>query len=338
MPHLKPCIYRGMQVEDNHVFCGSEDVHEQFVPMSTCESCPLAEAGKIRGVGDVLHKAIKATGLDKLTRGKKCGCQKRREWLNKAIPNPWNESTMTCDNTDTTLEPEHITRNLMMHIWPVKEHGFWRWNVEQLLKRIGLFNGVRSVAIVIDDLTNSAEDVISAFGSTRLDNVFVEQNEPHLREVKTWRRLMDSCFSCDPNTLTFTCHAKGVRGDHWNSDHPINRWATVMYGACLDGYNEAEHLLQNGVSAGNFRKYLNWGGGSWHYSGTFYWFRNSRLFAIPNWWEIPQTWMGTEVYPGTKWKKGGVIFGRGVGDLYQPETWESLWPKWLKWKEAHILK
>lgn len=38
-----------------------------------------------KGLGDVVEKAIKATGLDKFVEGKDCGCDKRKELLNKII-------------------------------------------------------------------------------------------------------------------------------------------------------------------------------------------------------------------------------------------------------------
>jgi len=47
---------------------------------------------KDRGLGDTLHRIIKATTMDKVVKyasdkiGKDCGCNKRREALNKAIP------------------------------------------------------------------------------------------------------------------------------------------------------------------------------------------------------------------------------------------------------------
>lgn len=38
-----------------------------------------------KGLGDVVETAIKATGLDRFTDGKDCGCDKRKEILNKII-------------------------------------------------------------------------------------------------------------------------------------------------------------------------------------------------------------------------------------------------------------
>jgi hypothetical protein len=66
--------------------------HEGSRPSSEyCASCSDYE-GKPRGAGDVIHSLAKHTGVDKLAEkfeaitGKKCGCQKRREALNKLLP------------------------------------------------------------------------------------------------------------------------------------------------------------------------------------------------------------------------------------------------------------
>ena len=41
--------------------------------------------GKPRGLGDVVHTVIAATGLDRFA-PKGCGCSKRRETLNRNVP------------------------------------------------------------------------------------------------------------------------------------------------------------------------------------------------------------------------------------------------------------
>jgi hypothetical protein len=43
-------------------------------------------------------------------------------------------------------------RNLLYHIWPITD-SLWRWNVEQLLKRIELFNGKRVLSVFLDERT-----------------------------------------------------------------------------------------------------------------------------------------------------------------------------------------
>jgi len=48
------------------------------------------KSNKSRGLGDTIEKITKATGIkkvvDKITRKKDCGCNKRKNILNKAFP------------------------------------------------------------------------------------------------------------------------------------------------------------------------------------------------------------------------------------------------------------
>ena len=52
--------------------------------------------GKPRGLGDVVHTVIKATGLDRLA-PKGCGCSKRRNWLNSLGGKPPRNSEISKD-------------------------------------------------------------------------------------------------------------------------------------------------------------------------------------------------------------------------------------------------
>lgn len=46
----------------------------------------MARKKQSRGLGDTIEKVIHATGLDILVEGKDCGCEKRKEQLNKLFP------------------------------------------------------------------------------------------------------------------------------------------------------------------------------------------------------------------------------------------------------------
>ena len=44
---------------------------------------------KARGLGDTVEKVFKKTGIDKVAKfilGEDCGCDKRKNWLNKQFP------------------------------------------------------------------------------------------------------------------------------------------------------------------------------------------------------------------------------------------------------------
>ncbi len=53
-------------------------------------------------------------------------------------------------------------RHLIYHIYPLRNNDSWKWNLKQLRNRIRLFNGKRIIAIVLDHLTVSSDEVRSA--------------------------------------------------------------------------------------------------------------------------------------------------------------------------------
>lgn len=358
MTDLPYCMLRGVEVSPDVWVCDSDRlIHSGIVEGSVCRNhCPVVNKPRLKpqGLGDTVHKITHAMGLDEVMKllGGGCGCKDRKDKLNKRFAYNQIEVVETdgvCeDGWRVSKYTGDVVRNLMMHIYPIRAHQFWRWNVEQILKRLDIFNGVRAVAIVQDDQTDDAQQVIDAFGNHRIDHWIVEPNKAWLREVGTWHKLMTACHSCDPNVITFTCHAKGVRGgrsyDDPKPEDATTQWTTCMYESCLDGHKIAEKLLEHNTFAGSFKRRMVIGEGKfrcgWHYAGTFYWFRNAKLMSIPNWSQIEQVWYGTETYPGTKvgWGQAGGIFGDNVGSLYDPSEWDRIRPRWEEWKSTHLSK
>ncbi len=346
-------MHRGALVGDDRYICTTDRlVHAGQVAGNICRNrCHVVNKPlrNPRGLGDTIHRITHSIGIDSLLG---CGgCKSRREWLNRHFPYAANKvpEDMHCGEEASDYTGP-VVRNLMMHIYPVREHQFWRWNVDQIIQRLEIFNGVRAIAVVTDDSTNSVEDVQRAFGDARIDYWFGENNIEQLREVRTWHALMLACYTCDPNAITFTCHAKGIRGGRSYEDPGIDRmnptslWVSAMYESCLDGHAIAEELLRTHTFAGSFKRRMTIEDtqyrSSWHYAGTFYWYRNARLCSMPNWHQIEAIWDGAETYPGTKvgWGQAGCIFGERIGSLYEEQEWERLWPQYLAWREKHLSK
>jgi hypothetical protein len=244
----------------------------------------------------------------------------------------------------TALPPlkEPIVRNLIYHIYPIKGD-MWRWNVDELLSRIEVFNGRRIIAVVTDSYTDSPDVVRSALGNN-VDEVVVLGNVPELREVNTFELLFSRIKSLHPSHVTFYGHAKGVT----RTDMPhIKTWTEILLSAHLDYWPVVEEILQDYPLAGCFKllgkiwpdyeskKSL------WHYSGSFMWFRNYALFSKPDWGVIDRKWMGIESYPSLHFTKesAGVIFCEGkLGTiaLYKEDYINGvILPAWHKWQEEH---
>jgi hypothetical protein len=229
---------------------------------------------------------------------------------------------------------DRITRNLIYFIFPVKGPE-WRRNVEQILQRRHLFNGTRVVAIATQTdggfATDPVEDVIEALKPLRAQ-ILTFQN--HIGEVVAFHSLLKSVESLDANQITYYAHAKGVtKQGNPGLEGAVQKWTNAMHETLLDGIDEVEDILQSHAFAGayratgrpfkSFKQFY-----SWHYPGTFYWFRNSDVFSLPHWPNIKQGYYGTEMWPGTMVPIGQSMFMLadhvGLGPLYYPDQWDAV--------------
>jgi hypothetical protein len=134
---------------------------------------------------------------------------------------------------------QDLRRNLLYHIYPMSGNGVWQRNVDRLKRSLHLFNGKIVVAVATDppggrrpDPTgphspsggrhygecSNAFSVRHQFGSWMDRIEFVEiENDPQLREVKTFLSLFSRVASTDPREITLCAHAKGVTQP---ADHP----------------------------------------------------------------------------------------------------------------------
>ena len=233
-----------------------------------------------------------------------------------------------------TVRPK---KNLIYHIWPKAGNGMWQWNVEQLLKRIELFDGVRTIGIVTgdaatDNMTDTLEAVQAAFAGVRIDNWLTCPNNPDLGEVVTFEKMLES-LPHDANHITFYGHAKGVRH---SGERNTKRWAETMYEICLDNESFIEAALRSHPITGPFKRGIGLNQDDWHYSGTFFWFRNADVFAR-NWRTIDQNYMGVEFWPRRLFNQteGGSLFGHEAGFLYDDDAWNTHIQPWIeKWREV----
>jgi SAM-dependent methyltransferase len=224
------------------------------------------------------------------------------------------------------------TLHLLYHIWPVASNDLWRWNVEQLLKRIDLFNGRRVVAIVTDEETVSADEVKRAFGNDRRIEFLTLANNVRLREAGTFLRLLDTVRTKDRSVATFYAHAKGV--SRARTVHTVEKaWASCLYHYCLDFPERVTEALSRKSMYGVSFKVET----TWIYPGTFWWFHNASLFEQPDWntldnpttkeglgWSVeafPNRFFADDcerVYPAELQYPKDTQFG-----LYDPRIWTS---------------
>lgn len=326
------CIYRGERMQGVHV------------PCRTCASVK----GAPRQVQLYQCSKLGACTLGLEVQGVACcnGCTER------VPPRP------------NRIAGERPTvRNLIYHLYPFRGNGVWEWNVRQLVSRIGQFNGKRVVGLALDDSTATEADVRAAFGESAAGITFLTvQNNPGLREVTTFDGLFSAVQSLDVHEATFYAHNKGVRhGMTADRGTTCTDWAQVMYESCLDYPEHVADVLSRHPCAGTFKKVGHGFQGSasaWHYTGSFFWFRNADLFWR-NWRHIDRCWYGIEPYLSLHFGAGdaGCLFLDGIVgvcndgnrehamrnrhlDCYDWRYFqEHVKPTWEQWKleHAHLL-
>lgn len=287
----------------------------------------------VRGLGDVI-----ANGIKRVTRGrvKPCGsCKDRAAKLNRVFP------TKHQPPVERIEWQEPVRRNFMMHVWPVKDFGAWQWNMDQVLQRAHLFNGRRVIAIAVSDATDSAE-VVKEYMRDFTDEFIVVPNDSRLREVVTFVPMLERMETLDANTITFACHAKCVRHRIGIDDDgsTVFDWTRAMYETCLDRMPLVETQLITKAMTGSFKRYGQFttrGNHRWHYSGTFYWFRNRDVYQR-NWRHVDRKFFGTESWPGHMFRpeETGCLFMDGVDDLYVKDYWmKTIKPALEQWEPTH---
>src|SRR5262245_34596535 len=225
----------------------------------------------------------------------------------------------TCPDYRVPPNPRAV-RHLLYHVLPVAGNGTWQRNLDQLLARIGHFNGRRVMAIS----TRRGEqgppldppDAVREYLQGHDVETFSRPNDPKLREVATWKALWARVpWTDDPYHSVFYAHAKGVT-------HPVNpgvtvhRWATLQYETCLDYLPLVDAALERFPIAGSFLRHYPLAGSTWHYSGAFFWVRlrdaTSERVRM-----VPRTWCGNEAWPGQHWPvdQAATLFSEGGDGL-----------------------
>ncbi len=234
-----------------------------------------------------------------------------------------------------------VIRNLAYHLGPFANNGVWQRNADHLIKRMGMFNGRRRIAITTGDGMDDPAAVKEYLQGHDIE--FIElPNSATLREVKTFLPLLSPLASGNRNEVTFYGHAKGVTRPV-NDGVTVHCWTDIMYSTCLDYWPLVERTLSHYPIAGSFKKVgagFQGSASAWHYSGTYYWLRHSMVFGR-NWTHVDQQWWGTESWPGLHFsvEEAACLFRAGTVpelDLYDNAYFHrSIVPDYLDWRLLH---
>lgn len=244
--------------------------------------------------------------------------------------------TTACQHLHNVPQPKSniTTRNLIYHITPFATNDIWLRNVQQLLKRIDLFNGRRVIAIATGEGLVAPDQVQAAFGNHQVE-IITRPNSAQLRENATFLALLESVADSDPHTATFYAHAKGVGKDVCCLGPPRGSryWRNSMYHELLDDWSRINELLIDSAIVGTHRRQHNenhqiypdgQSTSPWHFAGTFFWFRNQDVFSTEKWREVWQpTGWGAEAWPGRMFdfEQSACVAYDGLEDLYNPAVY-----------------
>ena len=221
---------------------------------------------------------------------------------------------------------------LLFHIWP---HGdAWKYHIDKLKPILPRFNRLL-LGIATDEDTASPEEVIKAF-DPRWETVLIKNEAPEktgLREVATYQKMIPM-LSNGVNEVTFCAHGKGVQ-KHTENNPAVKWWIDAMYDTVIYNIDGVIEKMNQGAGVvGSFRMLKKNLGTKfkYHFSGTYYAFRNHYAFlnGFPS---FQQRWYGTESWPGDHFPldKSACIFGDDIGNMYnEPEQPRAAFNEWRK--------
>lgn len=248
-----------------------------------------------------------------------------------------NQSPPTRQGLHLPPLPVAPRRHLMYHLWPVRG-STWRWNVQQLLQRMELFNGRRLVGIVTDERSEDVETVMEMFAGHGCE--FVVQPNGPAGEAATFPLMLRMLEAESRLDVAFYAHAKGVK---YEPQFPpaVRRWAEVQYQVMLDHWAAVRAQLETHAMTGLLRRIGRFANhqhaGDWHYSGTFFWMRHDAVFARP-WQQVGAFYGAVEAWPGTLFSRdeAACLLLDQVRELpYHPRFWALRGdPALVQWRRS----
>lgn len=236
-----------------------------------------------------------------------------------------------------------MIRNLIIHCYP-RLSGKWRRTLAHLTAgdRWSQFNGRKIVAVAHDECTEHPNDVVLAWwdacdGDPGVEWI-IQPNVQGLQEVATFLPLMEEIKSTRDDEFTTRIHTKGCTQPDGHGSHG---WLDLMAFANLDYPRLLECCFWQGANiAGAFRSHGLWafpGYHNWHYAGTWFTFRHSRIFGELDWRNIHPNFMGVEAWPGiVPLAESACLFydNANTAHLYSPEFQrDNLRPALRYWQQ-----
>jgi hypothetical protein len=209
------------------------------------------------------------------------------------------------------------------------------FNVSNLKRYIHKFNGKKIINITYSDLDFAKQFVKENFSEFPEIQFFYTENTPEFHEVTPFiEKLMPAVFSTNENEYTFYGNSKGVSRYRDPSKESVSiMWAATLYYENLKDFNRIPEILSKYSCCGCFklnRPYTAVSFVNWHFSGTFFWFNNKKLFSKDTWRQIYGSRYGVEGYMATHFPTEESFclaheLPDGKEDIYNWNNWESFY-------------
>lgn len=218
-----------------------------------------------------------------------------------------------------------MKKHLLYHMAPIK-NPMLDFNLEQLEKYWAVFDGRKVININQAAGLLRPDRIEPLLAKYHLDGCeIIYSGNDKTRETRPFVEKLLPTVEHEPG-ITFFAHLKGSTRPESSA---CRKWAEYMYRFNLQDARKVEAALSHHAVAGIFKT------GPcgttvpcWHYSGTFFWFRNDILF-LRKWRDIDLDRFGTEAYPARMFETheaACLAYGNVGGNvnLYQNETWERI--------------
>jgi hypothetical protein len=224
------------------------------------------------------------------------------------------------------LEEAGDVRHLLYHLCPMGPA--WRWHLDELVQRLGLFNGLRVMSVASGPGCAPPDEVQALLAGQDVQTIVIA-NDPSLREMAGYplllRRLSPYRGRADVHLYG---HAKGASSEA--TFDGVREWSRTMLTVLLDYWPAVRRALLAHACVGIFRRRMHLVGHpgcAWHYSGSWRWARNVDWFAR-RWDEHHYNWASTETQPGSLfgYSEGACLFGEfeaGDSALYHAAAWKG---------------
>ena len=205
--------------------------------------------------------------------------------------------------------------NLIYHVCALEKNDHWRDNIDQLVRRWRVFTGRKIIAVAIGDGMYSANRVRMNFPS---DAEFIEvPNDVRLREVASFLPLLKAIKATTENTksVTFYAHTKG--NSTADDEYASELWRNAMYHYLLDHHHTCLELLKLVPCVGTTKKVWDPSSrsayptrlvtGNWMFAGTFFWFRNDKVFSRDDWSLVSDDRYGAEAWLSSMFEEKDAV-------------------------------